>query len=546
MKRLRIIIIIVYSILALIVSPAVKLNAEDNLERQFHILFISSYGYSNAGVPDQLEGFRSGIDGINVDITFEFMDAEKYYSSVDIMNFDKYVRYKIFTDRDYDLVAVADDPALRYAINNRSKLFPDIPLVFMGINNMTEATTAAAMKNATGIAEKLDFFGNYLIMQSLFPKRDHMVVVVDSSVAGQGDYVEFMKFRDEHPEINSSVINTSYYTVNGLKEAFGSLGEKDIILFLDFSMDGDNNAYSLQNASTFLSQNAKNVPIFRLASSDVEHGVLGGISYSYYDAGRLAGDAAKRILSGEAADEIELMTSAGTTPYFEQSCMDQFGIRYSQLPNGSVILNERETFSKFYRENKTISNLTIVIAFLMIFIIGLLYMSNQRRKNMIRTDFMTQMPNRKKIMEDINQAVDAKAPYGIIMLDVDHFKSINDTYGHKVGDEVIIAVAGRLQELADKGLVFARLGGDEFCGLFSNPSEVDAMKICGSIQRAMRNPISTSGGIIDFTVSIGCAMYPVDTKLPGKVMENADKALYETKEKGRNGFTLFGRINEPG
>lgn len=544
MKTLRNGILIAYFALCILFSSALRASAEDSLERQFRILFISSYGFSNAAVPDQLEGFEKGIEGVNVDISYEFMDADKYYGSLDLQNFDKFVKYKIYSVRAYDLIVVADDSALRYAINNREELFDDVPLVFMGVNNMTEAITASAMKNATGIAESLNFESNYALMKQLFPTRDHLNVIVDSSVAGQGDYVEFMKFSEKHPEINSTVINTSYYTADGIKEVLEGLGTDDIMLFLDFSIDGEKNAYSLKHASDFLSTYAPDIPIFRLTSTDVGYGVFGGISYSYYDAGRIAGDVSKRILLGEDADSIPLLSSSVSTPYFDQECMDKFGIVYSQLPKGSVVINEHENFAKFYRENTLISNLGIIILILLVAIIALLNATNSKRKKIIRTDFLTQMPNRKKLMEDINQAIASVTPYGLIMLDIDHFKSINDTYGHGVGDEIIVGVGEKLKEMSGKDVTFARLGGDEFCGMFSSTAPDAGKKICEDIITKTKNPFKTSVGELSITVSIGCANYPADTNDPNKLMECADSALYATKENGRNGYTLFNCINK--
>lgn len=546
MKTLQRGIIIAYFALCILLSSDLRVGAEDGLERQFHVLFISSYGFSNAAVPDQLSGFEKGIEGVNVDISYEFMDSDKYYGSLDLNNFDKFVRYKIFSIRDYDLVVVADDTALRYAINNRSELFPNAPLVFMGINNMTEAVTASSMKNATGIAESPDFESNYALMKKLFPSRTHLNVIVDSSVAGQGDYVEFMKFKEKHPEISSTVINTSYYTAKGIEEVLGELDGNDIILFLDFAVDGEKKAYSLKHASDFLSAYAPDVPIFRLTSTDVGHGVLGGISYSYYDAGLIAGDISKRILLGEAADDIPLMSSSVYTPYFEQGCMDKFGIKYSMLPMGSVVINEHDNFAKFYRENTLISNLVFIILILLVVIIIMLNVSNNRRKKIIRTDFLTQMPNRMKLMEDMNQAISQLSPYGLIMLDVDHFKSINDTYGHTVGDEIIVGVGEKLKKLSGKNVTFARLGGDEFCGMINSSDPKMGEKICREIIKSTKDTFTTSAGDINLTVSIGCAMYPGDTEDPGKLMECADAALYATKENGRNGYTLFSSINKAG
>ena len=545
MKRiLKCAVLITYSIIFAVCATTFKTNAEDSLERQFHILFISSYGFSAAGVPDTFRGFQDGVEGINVEINYDFMEAQQFYGATDISNFDKYLRYKIFSVRNFDLIAVADDPALRYAINNRSKLFPDIPMVFMGVNNITEATTAAAMKNATGIAENQDFKSNYELMKALFPNRTNLVVITDSTVTGQGDYVEFMKFKDLHGEINSKIINTSYYTQNGLKRALNALGDNDIILFLDFGLDGDKNSYSLKNASDFINNNVRNVPVFRLSSSDIGHGVFGGISYSYYDSGFIAGTAAKEILMGADPDDMPLRTATVTTPYFDQEALDKYNIRYSQLPQGSVIINEHQSFAKFYRENKTLSNLVIIIAILMMVIIGHLYYSNKRRSRMARTDFLTQMPNRLRIMEEIAQVVSTETSYGFVMLDVDHFKNINDTYGHKVGDEVIKEVGERLQTLTDKVAIFARLGGDEFCAIFYEPTVDRERSICEAIMNAMKDGLETSAGKLYVTVSIGCASYPQDEADPDKLMECADRALYVTKENGRNGYTLFSSINK--
>ncbi len=539
-------LIIAYMAVFFVIPSSFKVNAEDSLERQFHILFISSYGFSTDGVPDTIKGFQDGVEGLNVQINYDFMEAQQFYGATDISNFDKYLRYKIFLVRKFDLIAIADDPALRYAVNNRSKLFPDIPMVFMGINNVTEATTAAAMKNATGIAEKQDFESNYQLMRALFPNRNNLVVITDSTVTGLGDYVEFMKFKDKHGDLKSKIINTSYYTQKGLKRALNSLGADDIILFLDFAVDGEKNNYPLSNAADFISANTDNVPIFRLSSSNVGHGVLGGISYSYYDSGFIAGTAAKEILMGEDPDDIPLNTEMITTPYFEQKAMDKYNIKFMQLPQGSVIVDEKESFAKFYRENKLLSNLVLIIAFLMIVIIAHLYYSNKRRSRVARTDFLTQLPNRLKVMELISQFEANKTPYGFIMLDVDHFKDINDTYGHKVGDEVIRMVAGRLQSLTDNGAIFARLGGDEFCAIFPEPTSQSAVRLCESIIDVMKPEFAISARRLQITVSVGCAMYPEDVNEPDKLMEYADKALYVTKDRGRNGYTLFGSIDKTG
>ena len=544
MKKWQFLILTAYSLVLFLLFGNLTAHADEELEHQYRILFISSYGFSNVTVPKHLEGFEDGLGELNVLIDYEFMDSDSYYRSTDIDNFGKYLRYKYFTSQEFDLIVAADDPALRFINNYRSEIFKDKPTVFMGVNNLTEATTAAALQGVTGIAEIIDIEDNYLLMKNLFPDRNNLVVVVDSTNAGQGNYVEFLKFKDNHPEVSSRVINTSYYTADGLKEAFSLLGDNDIILFLDFSIDGENNLYSLRNAANFIAEYTGDVPVFRMASADIAHGVLGGISYSYYDAGLLAGKMANRILKGEDPDSLEFVTTSISEPVFEQGEMDVFGIRHRDIPKNSKVINETQNLYTFYRDNKTVCNLTIALVILMLVLIIVLSRISAHRARLIRTDYLTGLPNRAYLMEKIGQAVEANNPYGVIMIDIDHFKTINDTKGHLVGDEIIIGVADRLKELSHKDVSFARLGGDEFAGIILHPSKETEPKICESIIDIMKKEFDTSTGKIKITVSVGCAIYPEETNKKDMVMECADQALYEVKERGKNGYALFSSNNE--
>ncbi|MBP3198941.1 MAG: diguanylate cyclase [Butyrivibrio sp.] len=523
---------------------AITTNAADYSSRQYRILFISSYGFSNAVVPEQLRGFEEGLGDLNYQIDYEFMDSEYYYRSTDIINFERYLSYKYYTQPNFDLIAIADDQALRFLNNHRADIFKDKPVVFMGVNNITEATTTSALNGVTGIAEVVEIEENYRLMKKLFPDRNNLVAIVDATIAGQGNFVEFMKFKDTHPELTTKVINTSYYTANGIKEALSDLGANDMILFLDFSIDGENNLYPLQNAAAFISAYTDDVPIFRVASAQIENGVLGGLSYSYYDAGELAGEMAKNILLGADPDSMPFITTSISKPYFEQAQMDKFGIKYTMLPDDVVIINEKPSIGSFYRENTVVSNLVILIAFLLINTIVILIKSNTRRYKMIRTDYLTGLPNRTYLAEKISKAIESGSSYGIIMMDVDYFKHINDTYGHQTGDDVLFTVASRLKEFSNKDITFARLAGDEFSAIISNPDKEKAIRTCSSIVSRMRDSISISNGKIDITVSLGCAIYPDDVKDIESVMECADQALYETKKQGRNGYSLFSGNNQ--
>ena len=509
----------------------------------FNILCICSYNYSYDTVPQHIQGIEAGLGDLSYEITYENMDAKRFYEADDIQEFYNYLSYKIDKiDAHYDLIFVIDDTALRFVINYRNELFGDVPVVFMGINSISDATTSAALHNVTGISESLDFESNYDLMKALFPDRNEIVVLCDGSNTSSGEYVEFLKFTENHPEISYTVLNASYYTQKGLKRALSELDNNNIIYYLEFSQDGDGNLYTINSASSFVDNNVTNVPVIRLTMANCTNNILGGISYSYTHAGEVAGKMASKILNGVSADNIALISDTITESYFYQDKMDEFGIKSSQLPEDSYIANERFNPIRYYQENALILNLIILIIILLFIIIVIQAKANRQHERMLNNDYLTQIPNRHYINQKIDQLNSTFTPYGLAMIDVDHFKDINDTYGHLVGDEVLVEISTRFSSIASKYITFARIGGDEFMMLITGPEIDNADNICRQIQNIIRNAVVINKKKLKITLSIGCALYPSDTNDPTQIMALADRALYYVKENGRNAYKLFGDL----
>ena len=434
---------------------------------------------------------------------------------------------------------VSDDNALRFWKNYRNKLFPDTPTVFLGINNYTDAKAADSMDEVTGIAEVFDYISSFDLMRSLFPNRNHVVAVVDGSITARGEYALFQDASSQYPQLTYSVLNTVDYSESGLIEALKKLGDNDIILYLDFLEDGDGNIYTERTASSLLADNAPNVPIMRVSTANVERGVFGGIVYSHYDAGVLAGEMTAKIAKGTPLGDIPMVDHPITTAIFDQNALDHFGISIRELPTNSTILHEHPSLIKFYKENTMLANLILLVILMMIVIIAILIINNQRREKLIKQDFLTQMPNRLYINSKIQQTIDRHEPFGLLMMDVDHFKNINDTLGHPIGDELLISVAKRLKQQSSSQLIIARIGGDEFNALLLGKSVGHADEICQRILESVKEEYNLSSGPLNITASLGCALYPHHTDDPTRVMSYADAALYEVKERGRNGYQLF-------
>lgn len=131
-------------------------------------------------------------------------------------------------------------------------------------------------------------------------------------------------------------------------------------------------------------------------------------------------------------------------------------------------------------------------------------------------------------------------PLGLLALDLDRFKHVNDTMGHEAGDELLKQVAARLSTLVGEGGTLARLGGDEFMILVPGESAADLTILAGRIVAAIAEPFRLVGGTAQIGVSVGIARAVTDER--SDLVSRADFALYDAKEAGRNTFRIFGEI----
>ena len=518
-------------------GDATTSKADDKLP--YRILVISSYDYSFATVPQHLSGFTEGLGELYVDINYEFMDAKRQYGDSGNADFYSYLSNKLNHTSRFDLVVLVDDTAFQFGLQYSSDLFPDTPIVFMGVNNIEEAGEAAAKDNVTGVAEVLNIEDNISLSSELFPNMSQYVIITDNTNSAKGEYIEFEKYLSSHPEINYRTINMSDYDQQQIKDILSGLGIDSVIIYLDCLRDGNNNLYSLQSAMNMISECAPMIPVWRLSVANTGNGIFGGLTYSYKAAGVMAGGLAAKVLTGTSPKDLPMVTDSVTEAYFDQDELDKYNINVRDLPSDAVILHEHETFYKFYRENTVLANMSLLVVFLMIVIIGILLFANHRKRMLIRRDFLTNMPNRTYITEKLSSVMESGEAFGIVMIDVDKFKTINDTLGHLVGDELLVGVAKRLKSLSSKDFIIARIGGDEFMGLIRKADKNKADKLCKEIVQIMKDDFNSSSGSLHITVSIGCAMYPLDTKKAGSVMGLADDALYDIKEHGRDGYRLY-------
>ncbi|MHB0976016.1 MAG: putative bifunctional diguanylate cyclase/phosphodiesterase [Candidatus Aquicultorales bacterium] len=165
-------------------------------------------------------------------------------------------------------------------------------------------------------------------------------------------------------------------------------------------------------------------------------------------------------------------------------------------------------------------------------------------KHMAYYDPLTNLPNRMLFNDRLTMALASadrhEEKLSVMFLDLDKFKAINDTLGHAIGDELLVAVSERLIALVREGDTVARLGGDEFTLLIPQVTNVEAVaKIARKVLKALEPPFVLGGHELHITASIGIAVYPNDGRDAETLLKNADTAMYRAKDMGRDTYQMY-------
>ena len=170
--------------------------------------------------------------------------------------------------------------------------------------------------------------------------------------------------------------------------------------------------------------------------------------------------------------------------------------------------------------------------------------SEKRLEQLAHYDPLTALPNRLLLRDRLNRALiratrDKKA-VAVMFLDLDGFKNVNDTFGHPVGDELLVRVSERLSQCVREDDTIARLGGDEFIIVMSDLSAShDATYAATRMLNALSKPFQVRGNEVFTSASIGISVYPSDGKAVDQLLQHADTAMFHAKAQGKNSFQFF-------
>ena len=206
---------------------------------------------------------------------------------------------------------------------------------------------------------------------------------------------------------------------------------------------------------------------------------------------------------------------------------------WNRRKNGDIF-PEWQTISAVYDQRGRVTHYVAVFSDL-----SSIKEARKRLEKLSYFDSLTGLPNRSLLEDRLSHAIErAEAEdkrVGVVFLDIDRFKNVNDSLGHGVGDDILRELGRRLDEALGDGDTIGRIGGDEFVVLLEQVGDAEEVeqRVSG-VLRAFQEPFPVEGDAIQLETSLGIAMYPEDGQQVSTLLRNADTAMYRAKERGRN------------
>lgn len=511
------------------------------------VLFISSYSYAWDTVQIQIDGIKENI-GDNITLDYEYMDTKRINNDDWIKMFYETLKYKMSITDPYDVIIVGDDAALTFALEYREDLFKDTPILFEGVNNKDLAKKATECLNITGVAENLSFKKNIDLALTFFPNAKNVTAILDNTITGEAERQSFYKNASQYPNLTFSEINTSILTTEKLKTEISNISEDTILIYIVMTEDQSGKKYTNTESIKLISKYAK-VPAFRMVSGGIGEGLLGGNIVSMELSGKIVADMATQIINGKSPTDFNLIIDSPNIYFLDENIMEKFNIDLSLIPEGATVINHK--LSAIEKHKNILFPSILIIIFLTLIVIITLRDNKRKKQLMLKLDkskqyllylnlhdSLTGIGNRNKLREDYKDLISKEISCSIMMIDIDNFKNINDSYGHIIGDKILSEFSKRLEKISSEILTPYRLSGDEFTILFQSTDKKHIEKQVKRLLKAISIPFKINNEFYSLSVSIGIAICTKEDTIETAI-EKADKAMYYIKKNGKNSYTFY-------
>jgi PAS domain S-box-containing protein len=306
------------------------------------VLVIHSYHRGNEWTASIGKGMETVLQDAlpEAELFIEYMDSKRHPREFIFPVFQRFLNEK-YASRRFDIILCSDDNALDFLLALRDKLFPDVPVVFCGINNFSKSRLGNKT-GFTGVTEVVDLRGTLDLALRLHPGTENVGVVSDTTPSGQVNLQLVRKILPLYAD-RVKFLDLSGLGVDQLKKALRALPPHTVILDLCYFQDGRGRYFTVRQANRMICRTS-GLPVYSPWDFGIKEGVIGGRIAGGIKQGKIAANLALRILHGERPEDIPVVRDNLHEYLVDYQAMSKFKIPLSSLPEGTRILNRPHTF----------------------------------------------------------------------------------------------------------------------------------------------------------------------------------------------------------
>ena len=523
-----------------------------------HILLLSSWAEHLPWSRDFFRGVEQALHGRTggtANLYVEYLDRSRLGRGLDGTEMARLLRLK-YRHVNLDGIIVDAAPAIEFVLGHGVDSFGDIPFVLLpgGRIDASDLPTHSVIEIAPSVAETI------LLALEQHPGTRQLVLIGDQSPEPQAVLGEARRLLDTMaPGIRVRVL--SDFTMANLQQRVSTLPDDTLILFTLVFQDRSGRRWRPVDVVERLARHAS-VPIYVLYDSLIGVGVVGGHVQSAGRVGKAAVQAIVDLATTPGAAASRRPDHAISSTVLDWRVLRRWDIPSSSIP-ADAELRYREPFVwEAYFQESLVALILIVTEAISILIIGTLYLQRHRLSRdlmqlntqlesrirertavlhrMTIIDDLTGLVNRKEFLAradaELQRFLRYRHGFSLAILDIDHFKSVNDTYGHVAGDKVLQDFASLLTTSLRAQDVGGRIGGEEFAILLPETELSAALVALEKIRHltACSRFILPDGRAISLNVSIGVTACRTDDRSIKRLLQRADELLYRAKRGGRN------------
>ncbi|MDY0190500.1 MAG: ABC transporter substrate binding protein [Desulfuromonas sp.] len=340
------------------------------------VLILNSYNKGFTWTDNVVSGIETVLKPAenNIDLCVEYMDTKSMGHGAAYQQVLYELYHFKYHDQKFDVIISSDDDAFNFLNDYRDKLFPEVPVVYCGVNNR-EAPNLNDPSAFTGVLESLATEQTIDLILNIHPETRKIYLVIDTTPSGNYLWEVTSPSISLFPNIEFIRISDQY-SLGEIENLVSELGEEAAILYYVLSRDRSGKSLSVKESATRVI-NASSRPVYTTHLLEFPYGVVGGKILRGYDQGELVAEMAQRILNGEPVDSIPVVKNNPTQFVFNYDQLTKWNIPLSDLPVDSIFFNRPVSL---YEQNKTLVLGVVGFIFIMVGFVIILLVNVLRRK----------------------------------------------------------------------------------------------------------------------------------------------------------------------